>query len=101
MNHMRELLNATDWVIQSDRQAEREILSGQCVQMTVHFFGTDAHRLAARFDLGIISKIQMIVKTQFPFTLPHVSLLYADGKSSLEISLDSAVSGNKLQVGCS
>ena len=44
MNHMRELLNATDWVIQSDRQAEREILSGQCVQMTVHFFGTDAHR---------------------------------------------------------
>lgn len=49
MDHMRTLLNASDWLVMSDFEAEQDILEGQCTQLTVHFFGPEAHRLQIEF----------------------------------------------------
>lgn len=45
MEHMRTMLNATDWLVMSDSQAEQDILDGQCTQLTVHFFGSSVQML--------------------------------------------------------
>ncbi|XP_050049354.2 uncharacterized protein [Dermacentor andersoni] len=49
MDHMRTMLNSSDWLVMSDSQAEQDILEGQCTQLTVHFFGPEAHRLQIEF----------------------------------------------------
>ncbi|XP_037282961.2 uncharacterized protein LOC119175975 [Rhipicephalus microplus] len=49
MDHMRTMLNGSDWLVMSDSQAEQDILEGQCTQLTVHFFGPEAHRLQIEF----------------------------------------------------
>jgi hypothetical protein len=81
MNHMRELLNATDWVIQADRQAERDILDGQCTQMAVHFFGSDAHRWQIEFGnlVGLGS-----VRKQTPTGLKLITTFYKPCKTRAE-----------------
>lgn len=50
MTHMREVLDTHDWLVMQDSQSQREILDGQCVQITVHFYGPDAHRLQIEFS---------------------------------------------------
>ncbi|KFM68077.1 hypothetical protein X975_22889, partial [Stegodyphus mimosarum] len=50
MNHMRELLDAKDWLVVQDTQSQREILDGQCIQLIVHFYGPEAHRLQIEFS---------------------------------------------------
>ncbi|XP_054706737.1 uncharacterized protein LOC129216544 [Uloborus diversus] len=50
MNHMRDLLDAKDWLVIQDTQSQREILDGQCIQLTVHFYGPEAHRLQIEFS---------------------------------------------------
>ncbi|XP_022670740.1 uncharacterized protein LOC111254308 [Varroa destructor] len=78
MSHMRELLSATDWVIQSDRQSERDILGGQCTQMTVHFFGSEAHRWHIEFGnlIGLGS-----VRKQTPTGLKLIRTFYKPCKT--------------------
>lgn len=49
MEHMRTMLNATDWLVMADSQSEQDILEGQCTQLTVHFFGPEAHRRQIEF----------------------------------------------------
>ncbi|KAG8188407.1 hypothetical protein JTE90_007983 [Oedothorax gibbosus] len=39
MNHMRDLLETKDWLVVQDTQSQRDILEGQCVQLTVNFYG--------------------------------------------------------------
>lgn len=41
MNHMRDMLDAKDWLIVQDTQSQREILEGQCIQLIVHFYGNN------------------------------------------------------------
>lgn len=36
---MRDLLDAKDWLVVQDTQSQRDILDGQCIQLTVHFYG--------------------------------------------------------------
>ncbi|XP_042912063.1 uncharacterized protein [Parasteatoda tepidariorum] len=50
MNHMRDLLDARDWLVVQDTQSQREILDGQCIQLTIHFYGPDAHRHQIEFS---------------------------------------------------
>ncbi|GIY38582.1 putative RNA-directed DNA polymerase from transposon X-element [Caerostris darwini] len=50
MTHMRDLLDAKDWLVVQDTQSQREILDGQCIQLTVHFYGPEAHRHQIEFS---------------------------------------------------
>ncbi|XP_013776784.1 uncharacterized protein LOC106461508 [Limulus polyphemus] len=60
MEHMRELLNMSDWLVQQDAQSHHDILDGQCAQLTVHFYGPEAHKLQIQFsnliNLGSVRK---------------------------------------------
>ncbi|CAL1273465.1 unnamed protein product [Larinioides sclopetarius] len=60
MEHMRDLLDTKEWLVVQDVQSQREILDGQCIQLTVHFYGPDAHRLQIEFsnliNLGSVRK---------------------------------------------
>ncbi|GFT01177.1 putative RNA-directed DNA polymerase from transposon X-element [Nephila pilipes] len=60
MEHMRQQLDTKDWLVVQDTQSQREILDGQCVQLTIHFYGPDAHRLQIEFsnliNLGSVRK---------------------------------------------
>ncbi|XP_064467651.1 uncharacterized protein LOC135378267 [Ornithodoros turicata] len=60
MDHMRQMLNMTDWLVEADAQAEHDLLDGQCTQLTVHFFGSEAHRNQIEFGnlltLGSVRK---------------------------------------------
>lgn len=50
MNHMRDMLDARDWLVIQDTQSQREILDGQCIQLIVHFYGPEAHRFQIEFS---------------------------------------------------
>lgn len=39
MDHMRDILGTTSWLISADLESVRLILDGECVQITVHFYG--------------------------------------------------------------
>ncbi|XP_054168653.1 uncharacterized protein LOC128965900 [Oppia nitens] len=60
MSHMRSLLNATDWLIVADVYNTRDIADNQCVQLSVNFFGNEAHRFQVEFsnliNLGTVKR---------------------------------------------
>lgn len=39
MEHMRMSLNTTDWLVVADLSATKLILNGECIQLSVHFYG--------------------------------------------------------------
>lgn len=64
MDKMRELLNASDWLVVQDAQSEKEIEEGQCVQLKVSFYGPEAYRLQIEFEnLLKLGSVQRQTKT--------------------------------------
>lgn len=39
MDHMRLLLNTTEWLVEVDIQQTKDILDGECIQLSVNFYG--------------------------------------------------------------
>ncbi|XP_023224241.1 uncharacterized protein LOC111625338 [Centruroides sculpturatus] len=64
MDKMRELLNASDWLVVQDAQSEKEIEEGKCVQIKVSFYGPEAYRLQIEFEnLLKLGSVQRRTKT--------------------------------------
>ncbi|RWS31303.1 uncharacterized protein B4U80_11343, partial [Leptotrombidium deliense] len=49
MDTFRSLLNTTEWLVLADVQNSNEILEGECFQVKLHFYGSDAYRLQIEF----------------------------------------------------
>lgn len=45
VEQMRTLLEATDWLLVPELRATKSVANGDCVQMTIHFYGRRAHQL--------------------------------------------------------
>lgn len=60
VEQMRSALDAADWLLVPELKATKSIANGECVQMTIHFYGQKAHQLQAEFNnlvaLGIVRK---------------------------------------------
>lgn len=50
MNHMRKQLATKKWLVEADLSNTNLILKGDCIQITVRFYGSDAHRLQIEFS---------------------------------------------------
>lgn len=50
MNHMRKQLNTKKWLVEADLSNTNYILKGECVQITIRYYGTEAHRLQIEFS---------------------------------------------------
>jgi len=78
MHHMRTLLNTTDWLIVADVQFTKEIVNNECVQLSVNFYGSEAHKLQVEFsnliNLGT-------VKRSTRFGIESVSTFYKPCKT--------------------
>lgn len=48
MHHMRTLLNAAEWLVVAEVQKIRELSNNECVQILVHFYGTQGRRAPLR-----------------------------------------------------
>ncbi|CAG2170627.1 unnamed protein product [Oppiella nova] len=60
MSHMRALLNTTDWLVVPDIHYTKDIANNECVQLSVNFYGAEAHKLQVEFsnliNLGTVKR---------------------------------------------
>ncbi|XP_074600091.1 superoxide dismutase family protein Rsod [Brevipalpus obovatus] len=60
MEEMRRSLDSREWLIKVDTHSSKLILDNECLQMTVHFYGSEAFRLQTEFNnlinFGTITK---------------------------------------------
>lgn len=47
---MRKQLNTKRWLVEADLSNTNYILKGECVQITVRFYSSEAHRLQIEFS---------------------------------------------------
>lgn len=45
IEQMRYLLDATEWLMVPELRATKPVANGECVQMTIHFYGQRAHQM--------------------------------------------------------
>ena len=50
IEQMRQLLEATDWLMVPELQATKSVANGECVQMTIHFYGQRAHQMQVELN---------------------------------------------------
>lgn len=50
MAHMRKQLQTKKWLVEADLANTNYILKGECVQITVRYYGSEAHRLQIEFS---------------------------------------------------
>jgi hypothetical protein len=60
VEQMRSLLGASDWLMVPELRATKPVANGECVQMTIHFYGQRAHQLQVELNnlitLGTVRK---------------------------------------------
>ena len=60
VEQMRSLLGAADWIIVPELKATKPVANGECVQMTIHFYGQRAHQMQIELNnlitLGTVRK---------------------------------------------
>lgn len=50
VEQMRSLLDTTDWLLVPELRATKSVANGECVQMTIHFYGRRAHQLQTELN---------------------------------------------------
>lgn len=50
VEQMRTLLGAAEWLMIPDLRATKSIAGGECVQMTIHFYGQRAHQIQSELN---------------------------------------------------
>lgn len=60
IEQMRSLLGATEWLMVPELKATKPVANGECVQMTIHFYGQKAHQMQIELNnlitLGTVRK---------------------------------------------
>lgn len=54
MQHMRNLLNAADWIIVAEVQKNRELRDNECIQILVHFYGEHLRQVLERPNIDLL-----------------------------------------------
>lgn len=64
VEQMRSLLGAADWLMVPELRATKPVANGECVQMTIHFYGQKAHQMQVELNnlitLGTVRKTTRI-----------------------------------------
>lgn len=60
VEQMRNLLGAAEWLMMPELRATKPVANGECVQMTIHFYGQKAHQMQLELNnlitLGTVRK---------------------------------------------
>lgn len=84
IEQMRHLLDATDWLMVPELRATKSVANGECVQMTIHFYGQRAHQMQIELNnLITLGTVRRSTRTGVDKISTHYRLCRAGQNNNL------------------